>query len=63
MLPIKTNGIDEVKISSLVDQIIRVKRKNPLEDISSIESEIDKHTYHLYNLEEDEINQIETSVE
>lgn len=62
MLPIKTNGIDDIKISSLVDQIITIKNKNNLVDISSFEKEIDIRTYHLYGLNKDEINQIESSI-
>ena len=43
------------QIERLVDQIIEAKHTDPEADTSSLENEIDKLVYALYNLTEDEI--------
>ena len=47
---------------TLVDQILDAKHTDPDTDISTLENEIDKLVYELYNLTEDEIAIVEESV-
>ena len=51
----------QTPIIELVDQILDAKRKNPDADTSTLEDEIDKLVYELYNLTEDEIAIVERS--
>ncbi len=47
------------KISNLVDEILKVKRKNSDTDTTAVEKEIDQLVYQLYGLTEDEIKIVE----
>lgn len=47
--------IEDVNISSLVDNILATKRLNPSADTSVDEQKIDRLVYHLYNLTYDEV--------
>ena len=47
------------KIINNVNEILKVRSKNSNEDVSKIEGEIDKLTYKLYNLSNEEIEIIE----
>ena len=47
------------QIEEIVDQILDAKQANPDADTSSLENEIDKLVYELYNLTEDEIAIVE----
>lgn len=47
------------KIINNVNEILKIKNKNSNADISEIEGEIDKLTYKLYNLSNEEIEIIE----
>lgn len=47
------------KIINNVNEILNIKNKNSNEDVSKIEGEIDKLTYKLYNLSNEEIEIIE----
>ena len=59
-LPIpKANREQEDLIMSLIDRIVTKKQNNPNSDISSLEKEIDKLVYQLYNLTPEEIAIIE----
>ena len=59
-LPIpKANREQENSITSLIDRIVTIKQNNPNYDISSLEKEIDKLVYQLYNLTPEEIAIIE----
>lgn len=49
------------KIISNVNEILKVRNKNSSENVSKIEKEIDKLTYKLYNLSNEEIEIIEES--
>lgn len=49
------------KIINNVNEILKIKNKNSNEDVSKIEGEIDKLTYKLYNLSNEEIEIIEES--
>ena len=53
---------EQVPIATLVDQILAAKHTDPEADISSLEDEIDKLVYELYNLTEGEIAIVERSV-
>ena len=50
------------QIEEIVDKILDAKQANPDADTSSLENEIDKLVYELYNLTEDEIAIVEGSV-
>ena len=50
------------QIEKLVDQIIAAKKAGPSEDTSVLEAEIDKLVYKLYNLTDEEIKIVESSV-
>ena len=50
------------KIVERVDQIIAIKKPDPLADINALESEIDRLVYELYGLTEEEIKIIEQSI-
>ena len=43
------------KISTMVDSILKVKKRNKQEDVSSLENDIDLLVYHLYGLTYDEV--------
>ena len=43
------------KISTMVDSILKAKKRNKQEDVSSLENEINILIYHLYNLTYDEV--------
>ncbi len=52
----------QTPIIKLVDQILDTKRTDPEADTSTLEDEIDKLVYELYNLTEDEIAIVEVNV-
>lgn len=59
-LPIKEIGEKERKpFELLVDKIMTQKKKDPSADTSTLEAEIDKAVYKLYNLTPDEVKIIE----
>ena len=51
-----------VKFEKKVNKIIELKKANPQADTTSLETEIDKMVYELYELTEEEIGIIEDSV-
>lgn len=53
---------EQVPIAILVNQILTAKHTDPGADISSLEDEIDKLVYTLYDLTEDEIAIVEGSI-
>ena len=63
-LPIPSSKNDNIedKISSLVEDIIKIKVENNSIDTSELESQIDQLVYQLYGLTEEEIDLIEGSV-
>lgn len=46
-------------IISLVDKILALKKKNPSSDVTTLEVQIDKFVYKLYELTDDEIKIVE----
>ena len=46
---------DQIVYENIVERILKVKRKDPLADISPLESEIDRLVYQLYGLTYDEV--------
>ena len=42
-------------IIELVNQVLNIKKMNPLDDISSLQDDLDLLFYNLYELSEDEI--------
>ncbi|MDE0017292.1 MAG: class I SAM-dependent DNA methyltransferase [Candidatus Poribacteria bacterium] len=50
------------RIEMQVDKILDAKHTDPEADTSTLENEIDKLVYELYNLTEDEIAIVERSV-
>ena len=59
-LPIPTKNIKTQKdINSVVDQILAAKKKDPNTDTSTLEREIDKMVYELYELTPEEIAIVE----
>ncbi|SDL28220.1 Type II restriction/modification system, DNA methylase subunit YeeA [Salinimicrobium catena] len=62
LLPVKVPTVEqENKIESLVDQILESKKENSAADTFSLEAEIDKLVYELYDLTEVEIDIIENN--
>ncbi|MBI5306119.1 hypothetical protein HZB04_00805, partial [Candidatus Wolfebacteria bacterium] len=59
-LPIPTKNIKTQKdISSVVDQILTAKKKDPNADTSALERQIDEMVYELYGLTPEEIEIVE----
>lgn len=59
-LPLRSVDKKEQKILiSLVDEILKIKNENPKNDTTSLENEIDKAVYRIYNLTPAEIKTIE----
>ncbi|MBW6459397.1 MAG: Eco57I restriction-modification methylase domain-containing protein [Bacteroidales bacterium] len=59
-LPVKKiKEIDQGPFIKLVEQILNIKKSDPLTDTSALESEIDRLIYELYGLTEDEITIVE----
>jgi len=59
-LPIKIIDMENYSdIITIVDNILTIKKKNPKNDTSALESEIDRLVYELYGLSEEEIAIIE----
>ena len=50
------------EIETLVEQILALKKQNPDADVSALEAEINQLVYKLYNLTEDEIALVESSL-
>jgi Alw26I/Eco31I/Esp3I family type II restriction m6 adenine DNA methyltransferase len=59
---IEADNPTQKKIIQLVDKILKGKSKNPIEDTSSFETEIDNTIYSLYNLEKSEIDIVENDL-
>lgn len=58
--PVPNSNYDLMrKLEDIVDVIIRIKEKDPLQDTTLYELEIDKIVYQLYGLDENEIRMIE----
>jgi len=53
---------NQKEMIKLVDKILEIKSKNPLQDISEIEKEIDKLVYKIYEIDENEIQIIEKQI-
>ncbi len=64
VMPIVTpdNQVIVNQIESLVDQILDLKKQNPNKDTSSLESQIDKLVYKLYDLTDEEIELINRDI-
>jgi hypothetical protein len=60
-LPIRKGNSEDV-ICKTVAEILGAKRNDPIADISSLESEIDRMVYELYGLTEEEIKIVEGTV-
>jgi hypothetical protein len=59
-LPIKViEPYQQMKFTSIVDQILFLKKSNPSADTSALEAEIDRLVYELYGLTEEEIRIVE----
>ncbi len=52
-------GINQEPLSNLVDQILNIKRANPLADISDLQAAIDQEVNFLYGLKKEEVKLIE----
>jgi len=62
LLPIKiASQVQEKEIEILVNQILAIKKQNPLAHTTDLENQIDQLVYQLYNLTEEEISIIENS--
>ena len=60
LLPIKLpNKEQEHKIEALISQIIQCKEKDSSNDTTTLEKEIDRMIYELYDLTEEEIKIVE----
>lgn len=60
VLPIKATTIESQQLFiDIVDKILTLKKANPETDTSSLEAEIDKLVYELYDLTDDEIRIVE----
>lgn len=49
----------QTQIADIVEQILQIKKYNPLADTTTEEREIDRLVYHIYNLTDEEIAEIE----
>ena len=59
-LPLPDSTISQQNgIISLVDKILAIKKQDPLANVATIEADIDRLVYELYNLTEDEIKIVE----
>ena len=59
-IPLISPSVEEqTSVATLVDQILNAKRADLDADVSTLENEIDKLVYELYNLTEDEIAIVE----
>ncbi len=56
---IEIENKDQQPLVKLVDKIMKIKNKNPKQETSQLESEIDKIVYKLYDLTDEEIELIE----
>ena len=61
-IPVVPKNLQD-SIIELVNQILNIKKMNPLKDISSLQNDLDLLFYNLYELGEGEISIIEESVE
>jgi hypothetical protein len=60
LLPIKEPDKEQEKqIENLVNQILALKKENPLSDTNDLENQIDQLVYQLYGLTEEEIKIVE----
>jgi hypothetical protein len=58
-IPIPKGTQENKKLIELVDEILKVKKKNPDSNTAALEKEIDQLVYELYELTEDEIKIVE----
>jgi adenine-specific DNA-methyltransferase len=58
-IPIPANLDSNESISTLVTQILTLKRSDPLADTSALEAEVDGLVYGLYGLTEAEVGIVE----
>ncbi|MCD4794219.1 MAG: Eco57I restriction-modification methylase domain-containing protein [Bacteroidales bacterium] len=59
---IKMAEEEQLKLSLIIDKILKLKKANPQADTTALEAEIDKMVYELYELTEEEIGIVEESV-
>jgi hypothetical protein len=59
-LPIK-KAKDQKAFISVVDKILYMKKKNPKSDVTSFEEEINNMVYSLYDMSDDDVEEIEIS--
>lgn len=60
-LPVKVcNQTEQQKIIVIVDEILSIKKKNPLSNIESLEKHLNDVVYSLYGLTDDEIMEVES---
>ena len=62
-IPLPSTTCEQQPIISLVDRILTAKKADPQADTSALEAEIDRLVYKLYDLTEDEIKIIESSLQ
>ena len=59
-LPVKVcNQTEQQKIIVIVDEILSIKKKNPLSNIESLEKHLNDVVYNLYGLSDNEIKIVE----
>ena len=58
-IPIKSNKNYTILIQGFSNQIIEIKKQNPLADTTALETQIDQLVYKLYDLTEEEIKIVE----
>ncbi len=60
-LPVKVcNQTEQQKIIVIVDEILSIKKRNPLSNIESLEKHLNDVVYSLYGLTDDEIMEVES---
>lgn len=60
-LPVKVcNQIEQQKIIVVVDEILSIKKSNPLSNVESLEKHLNDMVYRLYGLTDDEIMEVES---
>jgi adenine-specific DNA-methyltransferase len=58
-MPIVANNITQIKICEKVDEIINLRKTDPMAEVSILEKEINQLVYELYGLNEEEIMIVE----
>ena len=60
-LPVKVcNQTEQQKIIAVVDEILTIKKSNPLSNVESLEKHLNDMVYRLYGLTDDEIMEVES---